>query len=145
MEITEEVTEEMAELLVQLMEMCEEASDTVYDDGSLTGVLSQCDVLSEMIEDYFWASEVDSRNRSYLSDWIPVSPDLLSRIRKHAKRYDLSGEICAWYADWEDFCEDWCDGCGYSRTKARKLLHGGSREGEFMTLPGNLGIVRFEV
>ena len=36
-----------------------------------------------------------------------------------------------------------CDDCGYTRTEARKLYHGGI--GEFMKLPDGNGIVRFVI
>lgn len=65
------------------------------------------------------------------------------KIEAHAARYHIKAEICAWYSDWEDFCSDWCDICGYSRTEARKLYHGGI--GEFMKLPEGNGIVRFAI
>ena len=70
----------------------------------------------------------------YLSQYISVTPVIQEKIVKHAKRYNIAPEICAWYSDW-------CEGCGYTRTEARRLLHGG--KGEFMNLPGNLGMVRF--
>lgn len=86
---------------------------------------------------------MDEKNRRYLSQYIRINDDVERKIKKHAKRWNLNGEICAWYADWEDFCDDWCDGCGYTRTQARKLLHGG--KGEFMKLPYGMGIVRFTI
>lgn len=64
-------------------------------------------------------------SREYLSDYICVSKDVIRAIQRHAKRYGIMPGICAWYLDWEDFCSDWCDQCGYTRTQARKLLHGG--------------------
>lgn len=42
----------------------------------------------------------------------------------------------------EDFFSDWCS-IGYSRTEARKLMHGG--HGEFMKLPDGLGYIRFVI
>lgn len=68
---------------------------------------------------------------------------LKQKIEAHAARYHIKAEICAWYSDWEDFCSDWCDICGYSRTEARKIYHGGI--GEFMKLPEGNGIVRFTI
>lgn len=81
---------------------------------------------------------------TYLSRYIRITEDIKQKIEKHAKRYGIRPEIeiCAWYQDWEDFCSDWCSKTiGYTKTEARKLLHGGI--GEFMFLPNNLGIVRF--
>lgn len=80
---------------------------------------------------------------NYLSKYINLTGIIQEKIERHAKRYGIKPEICAWYADWEDFCSDWCDGCGYTRTEARKLFHGGL--GEFMILPGNNDIVRFTI
>lgn len=84
---------------------------------------------------------MDQKSINYLSGYITVTDDIKKKIEKHAARYNIAPVICAWYSDWEDFCSDWCDGLGYTRTEARKILHGG--RGEFMKLPKNLGIVRF--
>ena len=84
---------------------------------------------------------MDPKSVKYLSGFITVTDGLKEKIEKHARRYNINPEICAWYSDWEDFCSDWCDNLGYTRTEARKILHGGI--GEFMKFPKNLGIVRF--
>lgn len=84
---------------------------------------------------------MDQKSIKYLSGYITVTDDLKKKIEKHAARYNIVPAICAWYSDWEDFCSDWCDGFGYTRTEARKILYGG--RGEFMKLPKDLGIVRF--
>lgn len=84
---------------------------------------------------------MDKENIDYLSRYTNVTEEIRRKIERHAKRYGIKAEICAWYEDWEDFCSDWCDDIGYNRTEARKLLHGGI--GEFMFLPDELGIVRF--
>lgn len=85
---------------------------------------------------------MDERSINYLNQYINVTKEIEGKIEKHAERYGIEAAICAWYEDWEDFCSDWCsENIGYTRTQARKLLHGGI--GEFMFLPYNLGIVRF--
>lgn len=84
---------------------------------------------------------MDKNSILYLNRYINITDDIEKRIDRHAKRYGIDSEICAWYADWEDFCSDWCKDHGYTRTEARRLLHGGI--GEFMMLPDGLGIVRF--
>lgn len=84
---------------------------------------------------------MDKQSIDYLSRYIKITDKIKQKIEKHAQRYNIRAEICAWYLDWEDFCSDWCDDCGYTRTEARKLLHGGI--GEFMYLPDGYGIVRF--
>lgn len=86
---------------------------------------------------------MSEESQKYLAQFIKITEKIKEKIEKHAKRYNLNPDICAWYADWEDFCSDWCDGCGYTRTEARKLFHGGL--GEFMILPGNNGIARFTI
>jgi len=63
-------------------------------------------------------------------------------IIKHCNRYKIKPIICAWYDDWEDFCSDWCDGVGYTRTQAKKVYHGG--KGEFCTFSSG-EIVRLEM
>ena len=74
-------------------------------------------------------------------EWYPqLDEEKIKNIIKHCKKYDINPEICAYYEDWEDFCSDWCDNIGYSRTEAREKLHGG--EGEFMIFK-NWGIIRF--
>lgn len=86
---------------------------------------------------------MNKEGREYLSKYIKITEKIEKAINKHTKRYSLDGDICAWYANWEDFCSDWCDDCGYTRTEARKLLHGG--QGEFLILPDNNGIIRYTI
>lgn len=82
---------------------------------------------------------MDKKSEEYLSQYIKLTNKIKQKIESHANRYNIRAEICAWYSGWEDFCSDWCDGCGYTRTEARKLYHGGI--GEFMNLPNGNGIV----
>lgn len=86
---------------------------------------------------------MDKKSEEYLRQYIKLTDNLKQKIEAHAARYHIKAEICAWYSDWEDFCSDWCDICGYSRTEARKLYHGGI--GKFMKLPEGNGIVRFAI
>lgn len=87
---------------------------------------------------------MNKESMEYLSNYINLTDEIKQKIEKHAKRYGIEPKICAWYQDWEDFCSDWCSKqLGYTRTQARKLLHGG--RGEFMYLPDGLGIVRFVI
>ena len=85
---------------------------------------------------------MDEKSIAYLGQYIKVTSEVRKKIERHAKRYGIEAEICAWYNDWDDFCSDW-EEAGYSRTEARRLLHNG--KGEFMTLPDGLGIVRFSL
>ena len=84
--------------------------------------------------------EIPKESIEYLSQFMKVDNELKEKILKHCKRYNLKPEICAYYFDWEDFCSDWCDEIGYTRTEARKLLHGG--KGEFLKFDSN-EIIRF--
>ena len=77
-----------------------------------------------------------------ISQYIELSDKTVLAIGKHAMRYALHTDICAYYKDMEDFFSDWCS-IGYSRTEARKLMHGG--HGEFMKLPDGLGYIRFVI
>lgn len=78
----------------------------------------------------------------YLGQHLNIDNVLEGKIDRHVKRYGLSGDVCAFYADWEDFCIDWCNPpISYTRTEARKLLR--NNPGEFMVLPYQLGIIRF--
>lgn len=86
---------------------------------------------------------IDKDSINYLERYVKVTDDIKKRIERHAKRYEINAEICAWYKDWNDFCSEWCDELGFTKTEARKLLHGGI--GEFIYLPDNLGIVRFSI
>lgn len=88
----------------------------------------------------FIALPLSEESRKYLSQYIELTDDILLAIGKHAMRYQIPCEICAHYTDMEDFFSDWT-ALGYSRTEARKLMHGGS--GEFMKLPAGAGYVRF--
>jgi len=47
---------------------------------------------------------------------------------RHCNRYEIKPVIIAWYDDWEDFCSDWCEQIGYTRTEARKRLNSGNGE-----------------
>lgn len=70
-----------------------------------------------------------------------LSENEIKAINRHMKKYNVS-RICAWYEDWNDFCSDWCDEIGYSKSEARKKLHNGS--GEFQTIKC-LGILRYSI
>jgi len=85
---------------------------------------------------------MDRDSIKYLSNYISLTEDIKKKIEKHAKRYGIKAEICAWYQNLKDFYSDWCsENIGYTKTEAKRLLHGGI--GEFMYLPNKLGIVRF--
>lgn len=86
---------------------------------------------------------MDKQSIYYLNEHIKLTEQIKQQIEKHANRYGIKAEICAWYRDWEDFCSDWCDNCGYTKTEARRILHGGI--GEFMFLSKGNGIVRFVI
>ena len=88
------------------------------------------------------AYPVSEKSKEYLSRYITLTEDLLLAIGKHAMRYVLKSDICAYYTDLEDFFSDWT-GIGYTRTEARVLLHSGT--GEFFKLPDTLGYVRFAI
>lgn len=85
---------------------------------------------------------LSENSKKYLSQYIELSDKTVLAIGKHAMRYALHTDICAYYKDMEDFFSDWCS-IGYSRTEARKLMHGG--HGEFMKLPDGLGYIRFVI
>lgn len=86
---------------------------------------------------------MDQESEKYLASHMKITPALLVKIAKHCKRYGIKNEICAYYKDWEDFCSDWCsDNIGYTRTEARKLLHGG--KGEFVIFKTG-EIIRFVI
>ena len=77
----------------------------------------------------------------YIKDYQNrLTDEQKKKVVKHCNRYEIKPNICAWYDDWEDFCEDWCNDCGYSRTEARQILNGGV--GEFLIFP-NKEIIRF--
>ena len=88
-------------------------------------------------------SEIALKNSiEYLSKYMKVTDDIIRKIKAHCSRYNITTEVCAWYSDMEDFFSDWCDNCGYTRTEARKIYHGG--QGEFQTFP-NGNIIRYEI
>lgn len=88
------------------------------------------------------AYPLSKRSRDYLSQYVALTDSIILAIGKHAMRYALHGDVCAYYTDLEDFFSDWTS-IGYTRTEARELLHGG--KGEFFKLPDNLGYIRFAV
>jgi len=61
-------------------------------------------------------------------------------LLRHCNTYDIKPEICAWYDDWNDFCSDWCDDIGYTKTEAREFL----RDSQFITFEDG-SIVRLVV
>lgn len=85
---------------------------------------------------------VEQESISYLEQYVQVTEKMIWKIWAHARRYGIRPTICAYYENWADFVSEWCDTLGYTRTQARKLLHGG--RGEFMFLPGH-GIIRFVI
>lgn len=88
------------------------------------------------------AYPLSENSKKYLSQYIELTDKIVLAIGKHAMRYALSGGVCAYYKDMEDFFSDWCS-IGYTRTEARKLMHGG--HGEFMKLPDGFGYIRFVI
>jgi len=84
---------------------------------------------------------MDKASLIYLSKYMDVTDEVKTKITRHCKRYGLKEDICAWYSDMEDFFSDWC-AIGYTRTKARKVYHGGI--GEFITFP-NGNIIRIAI
>ena len=82
-----------------------------------------------------------NEDKKYLSKYMKVDKKVEENITRHKQQHRLNGKVCAWYADWKDFCLDWCKGCGYTKREARGLLFGGT--GEFLILPNRMGIIRF--
>ena len=78
----------------------------------------------------------------YLSQYMKIDDAIIRKINTHCKRYNLKPDICAWYFNMEDFFSDWEDHCGYTRTEARRIYHGG--HGEFQTFP-NGNIIRYVI
>ncbi len=83
---------------------------------------------------------MDKESIGYLSGYVNVTEKMKQKIENHVKKYKIEGPVIAWYKDMNDFYSDWC-ALGYTKTEARKLLHGGI--GEFMQLPEGNGIIRF--
>lgn len=79
---------------------------------------------------------------NYPEMYPALDEEKTKKVIKHCKRYNIEPNVCAYYEDWEDFCSDWCDDIGYTRTDARELLHGG--KGEFQIFK-NWGILRFSI
>lgn len=80
-------------------------------------------------------------NIQYLSKWIPVTEAIKDRVMKHMKDYKKNKNIIAFYHNKDDFYEDW-KGVGYTEKEADILL---KNENEFMFLPEDAGIVRFNI
>lgn len=86
--------------------------------------------------------EIPKESIEYLSKYYPITNLVSDKIKKHIKRYSLSGDICAYYIDWKDFCSDWCNDLSYTKKEAKKLLHGG--KGEFQIIK-DYGIIRYSL
>ena len=65
---------------------------------------------------------MDKKSEEYLRQYIKLTDTIKQKIEAHAARYHIKAEICAWYSDWEDFCSDWCDICGYSILKPENYI-----------------------
>lgn len=77
----------------------------------------------------YMKSSIKVKGLDYLSNYMKVTSELLFKLEKHCKKYNISNpEICAYYKDREDFYSDWCS-IGYTRDEARKLLQ--NNTGEF--------------
>lgn len=81
--------------------------------------------------------------KEYIEEYIgrELTKEEVKKIEVHMRRFNLQ-EICAWYSDWKDYCSDWCDDIGYTKTEARKRLHSGV--GEFQVID-TIGIIRFTI
>ena len=85
---------------------------------------------------------MNKESKEYLSQYMEITPTIEAKIKSHCSRYSIKDNICAWYYNLEDFFSDWCEECGYTRTEARRIYHGGY--GEFQTFP-NGNIIRYEI
>ena len=43
---------------------------------------------------------MDKHSIDYLSGYIKLTEAIKQKIEKHAQRYNIKAEICAWYSDW---------------------------------------------
>lgn len=85
---------------------------------------------------------MDKQSIKYLSQYMVIDEKIKNKITAHCRRYGIPEKVCAWYSDMDDFFTDWCDDCGYTRTEARNIYHGGI--GEFQTF-SNGNIIRYEI
>ena len=117
--------------------ICEMNQLLIYEKSEKYSVYSPCNrncllqgTCLEMAKEFarhftkFIALPLSEDSRKYLSRYIELTDDILLSIGKHAMRFQIPCEICAHYTDMEDFFSDWT-ALGYSRTEARKLMHGG--------------------
>jgi len=49
---------------------------------------------------------MNKHGKEYLNKHIFITAAIEKKIIAHAKRYNISGDICAYYYDWEDFCSE---------------------------------------
>jgi hypothetical protein len=88
-----------------------------------------------MAKGLFDLSDIDDyRNR--------LTDEQKKSLIRHCNRYEINPKLIAWYDNWEDFCSDWCDEIGYTRTEARERLRSG--DGEFKVF-SNGEIIRLSV
>lgn len=80
----------------------------------------------------------------YPDNYPKLEEKQIKSILRHCNRWGIKPVICAYYDDWQDFCSDWCDNIGLTKTEARELLYGAYRDkSEF--LKTNTGLIyRFE-
>lgn len=82
-----------------------------------------------------------TENIQYLSRYITVTEPIKRSILTHIEEYKNNKKIIAYYIDKIDFYKDW-KSMGYDKKDADALL---KSKNEFMLLPENAGIVRFQI
>lgn len=73
---------------------------------------------------------------------VEVTKDVKDSIKKHIQTYHVTPKVCAWYINDIDFYSEWHRTLGYTIEEATKILT--SHTGEFLFLPADKGIIRFE-
>ena len=85
---------------------------------------------------------VKRKKIDYPEHYPKISENQVDKILKHCKKYNIKPQVCAYYENWKDFCSDWCDFIGLTKTEAKERLYG--EEGEFLIFKG-WGIIRFSL
>ena len=80
----------------------------------------------------------------YLNGCAKVTYEVVEKIRTHVKKFELTGEICAWYKNMDEFYSDWAHEAlgGLSQEKARERYNEGKETGEFQFIK-DYGIIRY--
>lgn len=120
----------------EALEQSEQKAESSYSEEVLCMVNGYADIVLKSSYE-----KALTENIQYLSRYITVTEPIKKSILTHIEEYINNKKIIAYYIDKIDFYKDW-KLMGYDKKDADALL---KSKNEFMILPENAGIVRFQI